>query len=73
MYQDDGVTLTERSGRFFIRYDAGGHQVAWREDEITAQDARRAMSGPREAEDVLLALQRRLMAEGLDPYRSNLA
>ena len=36
--QEIGVEVVEREGRLFIRYDAGAHQVAWREDEIDTDE-----------------------------------
>ena len=72
LFENDGLTLTKRNGRFFVRYDAGSHQIALREDEITPSEADRVMQGHREAEEVLFALQGRIAAAGGDPYRSNL-
>jgi hypothetical protein len=57
--------------RFFVRYDAGAHQVVMREDEISEADARRIQSGKQEMVEVLHSLQQRLVACGVDPYVSN--
>ena len=66
-----GVEVVERAGRLFVRYDAGAHQVAWREDEIDEQEfAGIAVTSERQNE-TMFAIQRRLEASGTDPYRSN--
>jgi hypothetical protein len=59
-------------GKFYVKYDAGAHQIAMREDEISEKDARRIMTGPTEANKVLFELQKRLMQNGIDPYVSNI-
>lgn len=66
-----GVAVLREGDGWFIRYDAGAHQIAMREDAISADEARRAMTGPEGAMEVLLALQRRLIAAGVDPYAAN--
>lgn len=58
---------------WFIRYDAGAHQIAMREDVISAEEAALAMTGPEGAMEVLFALQRRLGEAGIDPYASNVS
>lgn len=67
----DGVAVLRDGDAWFIRYDAGAHQIAMREDAISQEEARRAMTGPEGAVDVLFALQRRLVAAGIDPYAEN--
>lgn len=67
----DGVVVLREGGRWFIRYDAGAHQVAMREDAISADEAAQAMTGPEGAMAVLFALQRRLSEAGIDPYAAN--
>jgi len=65
------LQIWRRGGRYFARYDAGAHQVAMREDEISEDEARSAMQGKDAAMKVLFALQRRLIAAEIDPYVSN--
>lgn len=67
----DGVAVLRDGAAWFIRYDAGAHQIAMREDAISAEEAQRAMSGPEGAMEVLFALQRRLGEAGIDPYAAN--
>ena len=69
--EERGLEVIERAGRYFVRYDAGAHQVAWREDEISAADLALVASGREGATQMLFALQRRLETSGVDPYRSN--
>lgn len=64
----DYLEVVRRGNRYFVRYDAGAHQMAWREDEITEQDAMRVGSGKVGEYDVIARLQRRL---GLDANTSN--
>ncbi|MET3931761.1 hypothetical protein ABIE51_003648 [Lysobacter sp. OAE881] len=66
-----GTEVIERDGRYFVRYDAGSHQVTWREDEISADDLDVIRSSSEGIEIVLRAVQRRLLAAGIDPYRAN--
>ncbi len=63
--------VVERAGRYFARYDAGAHQVAWREDEISFADLELIESAPDGISCVLKLLQLKLVASGTDPYRSN--
>lgn len=71
LYSDDNLSIFERLGRFFIRYDAGSHQVEIREDEISENEAEVAASSEGGTTKVLFALQRRLLEQGVDPYKSN--
>ena len=57
---------------FFVRYDAGAHQIVMREDEISKDDALHALKGPQETNDVLLKLQKHLIGNDQDPDVSNL-
>ncbi len=73
IYSDDSVSAFKQDGKYFIRYDAGAHQVEMREDEISEADATQIQDDPTKIEDVLRALQRRLKASGVNPYKSNCA
>lgn len=64
----DCLEVVRRGDRYFVRYDAGAHQMAWREDEISEPDAKRVGSGKVGEYDVITRLQRRL---GLDANISN--
>ena len=71
IYSGGGIEIWQRQGRFFIRYDAGAHVAALREDEITSDEVAEAMSGSDSATAVLFKLQKRLIANGVDPYSAN--
>jgi hypothetical protein len=64
--------VLERSGRFFIRYDAGAHVEILREDEISENEANKAAASIDGVEEVLLAIQARLRKMGIDPHISNI-
>jgi hypothetical protein len=64
----EGLEVVRRSGRYFVRYDAGAHQTAWREDELSAEEFERLSRSQADEYEVIISLQRRL---GLDAYTSN--
>lgn len=66
----DNLEVVRRRDRYFVRYDAGAHQMAWREDEISEPDAMRIGSGKTGEYDVIVRLKRSL---GLEAYTSNWA
>jgi len=66
------MQIWKRGDRYFVRYDAGAHQVAIREDEITEDEAISATKSGRAAVQMLHNLQKRLIEAGIDPYISNL-
>ena len=68
---EQAFEVVERSGRYYARYDAGAHQIAWREDEISSAELALIESEPDGVSQVLRSLQQRLAASGVDPYRSN--
>ena len=72
IYDNDGVAVLKDGAKYYVRYDAGAHQIAIREDAISEDEAKQVMAGTAEATRVLLALQRRLELAGVNPYVSNL-
>ncbi|MBV6325292.1 hypothetical protein [Duganella violaceipulchra] len=66
------LEIWQRGDRFFVRYDAGAHQVAMREDEISKSEAEFAMQGKDAALKMLFRLQKRLEDSGINPYVSNI-
>lgn len=66
-----GHQVLRRSGRYFVRYDTGAHFQIWREDEIPEADAAQAALGSVHFSNMILALQRRLEAQGADPWIGN--
>ena len=67
----EGLEVVERDARYFVRYDAGAHQVAWREDEISMEEFAQLRSSRPGEYQTIIALQRRLQAGGIDPYKQN--
>jgi hypothetical protein len=67
----EGLEVIRRDGRLFVRYDAGAHQVVWREDEISQADLERMKGGEQAEYRVLLEVQKRIERSGQDPYVSN--
>lgn len=63
-----GLEVVLRSGRYFVRYDAGAHQMVWREDELTPEEYERLSKSKAGEYEVIIDLQRRL---GLGAYISN--
>ncbi|MFD2884558.1 hypothetical protein ACFS4T_26565 [Pseudomonas lini] len=58
-FQFSDMEIWARGDRFFfVRYDAGSHQVAMREDEISEQEAREASLSTEAATKMLVALQK---------------
>ena len=71
LYDDQQVAIYRDGRRFWIRYDAGSHQVVLREDEISAAEAHQAMTGTDALMRVLFQLQKRLEGAGINPYVTN--
>lgn len=72
IFDEDGLVVSKRGVKFYVKYDAGAHQIAMREDEISEEEARRVMTDPTEATKVLFELQKRLTQAGINPYAANL-
>lgn len=68
---NEGLEVVRRDGRCFVRYDAGAHQVAWREDEISENELAAIKSGQQGERRAIFSLQERLSAAGVNPYESN--
>jgi hypothetical protein len=69
--RDEGLEVVLRDGRLYLRYDAGAHQVAWREDEITDAELVQMRRGGQSEYRVILAVQKRIRASGEDPNSQN--
>jgi len=65
------IQIVDRNSKLYIRYDAGAHQISWREDEITHQDFTQIVKSETNIESVLLKVQNRLISTGVKPYISN--
>jgi len=71
IYDDGDLIIWKRDSKYYLRYDAGAHQVAIREDEITEDEVRMVMKSEGDATKVLFALQERIEKSGVKPYLSN--
>lgn len=67
------LEIRRHGEHYFVRYDVGSIATVMREDEISREEALQAARGADEAAALLQALRARLVAEGVDPYRSNLS
>lgn len=68
IYELQHGQVVHRGNKYFVRYDAGSHANAWREDEMTEPEFQQVMKSPRTLYDVVIGIQRRL---GLDANTSN--
>lgn len=71
--ESEGLEIISRRGRYFLRYDAGAHSVAWREDEISELEVASIRSGRAAEGETILGVQTRLEASGVNPYLQNWA
>lgn len=72
IFDDGDIQISKDGQKYFIRYDAGAHQIAMREDEISDEEANRIIADPAEISVVLFALQERLEKSGHNPYKPNI-
>lgn len=59
---NEGLEIVARDGRYFVRYDAGAHQIMWREDEVTESELASIKLGGRAQQQAMFHLQRRRAA-----------
>lgn len=59
IFEDYGIILLKREGKFFIRYDAGEIVVQFEEVEVTERQAIRVQQGEQQAYEVLLEVQQK--------------
>ncbi len=72
VYEGCGVKLINKNGKYFIRYDAGAHQIEIREDEVDINETKQILEGKcGTINQILVDIQKRLINSGVDPYRSN--
>ena len=72
LFELSDLEIWKRGELFFVRYDAGAHQIVMREDEISEEEAKQAIQGEDSVMKMLFALQKRLIMSGIDPYVSNI-
>ncbi|MDB6053216.1 MAG: hypothetical protein JWN25_739 [Verrucomicrobiales bacterium] len=68
LFQFNDLEIWQEGDRYFAVYDAGGHQVAMRKDEISKDETDLACTGNEGAIKMLFILQKRLIAAGVNPY-----
>lgn len=68
---NEGLEVIEREGQYFVRYDAGSHNSAWREDELSGQEVERLRRSKSDEYSVIIELQRRLVMKGQNPNAQN--
>ena len=61
-----GSQVWQCKERYLVRYDNGGHASRWREDEINAAEAEQGMLGSTHFSRMVVELQSRLEAAGVD-------
>ncbi|ASA54584.1 hypothetical protein [Vibrio gazogenes] len=71
IYDEDNIAIFKNDGKYYIRYDAGAHQVAIREDEINEEEASMIINDRSKLMKVLRSLQEHLIKKGEKPYISN--
>ncbi|MFM2479520.1 hypothetical protein [Celerinatantimonas sp. MCCC 1A17872] len=68
---NESLEVVKRDSKFYIRYDAGAHQVIWREDEITKEEAESIIYNSSAVSSVLWNVQARLTQQGSKRPKSN--
>ena len=53
IYDNEGVVVLKDGSKYYVRYDAGAHQVAMREDENSEDEAKKVMLGSAGFEEML--------------------
>jgi hypothetical protein len=69
--RDQGLEVIKRNDRYFLRYDAGAHMSAWREDEISESEFESISLGGESEKMTILEIQRRIKQSGFDPNQQN--
>lgn len=72
LFEFNDIEIWKRGEKYFVRYDAGAHQIVIREDEISEENALQASEGKEAAIKMLFDLQRKLELSGINPYISNI-
>ena len=69
--ESEGIEVVARSNKLYVRYDAGAHQTALREDEISESEFRKIKQGGVVQEQAMFDIQKRLEKSGIKPYVQN--
>ena len=71
LYEWRDVAIWRDGDTYYVDYDAGSITEVMRRDAITAEEAALGCQGSEHAVKMLWGLQRRLLASGVDPHKSN--
>jgi hypothetical protein len=71
--ENEGFEVVLRGGRHYVRYDAGTHMVALREDEISESELGTFSKGGDFVTQALFSIQHRIKQAGGNPYEQNWA
>ncbi len=68
-----GWQILGRDSQYLLAYSTGGHEDAWRRDEITTADVERVRADPYQQQlaELIVSVQRRVRERGEDPHISN--
>lgn len=72
LFADFGLKIIKRQSALYVRYGVDELAVFAREDSISEVETNRTKHGESDACEVLLAIQQRLIAAGIDPYVPNI-
>lgn len=72
IYEWNSFEVWQDNDKYYAIHDVGRFSEVFRRDEITAEEASLACQGPKQATQVLLGLERRLLAAGIDPFKGNI-
>jgi hypothetical protein len=59
IFEDYGMVIIKRNGRYYIKYDAGELAAIMRENEITEDEVEKAKKSEQDAYEVILASEER--------------
>ena len=71
IYDKNNIKIFKVGNRYYIECDAGAHQIAIRQDEISEDEANIIINDESKLMTVLFAIQKRLIVRGEKPYKSN--
>lgn len=63
-----GCEIWHHEGHYLARYDCGAHVSRWRDDALSPAEALHGLLGAKHFTFMVIALQARLKAAGIDPY-----
>jgi len=72
IYEWNSFEIWQDEDKYYAIYDVGMFGEVFRRDEITKEEAHLACRGPEHATTMLLELERRLRAAGIDPHKGNM-